>query len=120
VGSGLSYSLNSKGGSSTPSHTHTLDPPNTSTTPDGNHTHSVSGPSSSDTYNGATFSNRKKLFSGCEDLCNGYVISNNDHTHSVSSSGSHSHNLDIPSTTSGSGSITNNPKYHSLYYIIKL
>ena len=120
VGSGLNYSLNSKGGSSTPSHTHTLDPPNTSTTPDGNHTHSVSGPSSSDTYNGATFSKRKKLFSGCEDLCNGYVISNNDHTHSVSSSGSHSHNLDITSTTSGSGSITNNPKYHSLYYIIKL
>ena len=120
VGSGLNYSLNATGGSPTPSHTHTLDPPSTSTTTAGNHTHSVSGPSSSDTYSGATFSKRKGVFSGCADVCNGYVISNKDHTHSVSSSGSHSHNLDILSTTSGLGSITNNPEYHSLYYIIKL
>ena len=63
---------------------------------------------------------KKGLFSGCEDLCGGYVISNNDHSHSVSSSGSHSHNLNLSTFTSGTGSITNNPKYHSLYYIIKL
>ena len=120
VGSGLNYSLNATGGTSTPSHTHTLDPPNTSTTTAGNHSHSVSGPSPSDAYNGAIFSKRKGLFSGCEDLCGGYVISNNDHSHSVSSSGSHSHNLNLSTFTSGTGSITNNPKYHSLYYIIKL
>lgn len=114
VGSGLNYSLNSTGGTSTPSHTHKLDPSNKNTDSEGNHNHSVTG----NDFN--NFSKRAGVFSGCADYCSGREISSTAHTHSVSSNGSHSHDLNIPSTTSGSGSITNNPKYHSLYYIIKL
>ena len=114
VGSGLNYSLNATGGTSTPSHTHTINPSNKSTDSEGNHSHSVTGNVSNN------FSERRGAFSGCADWCSGRVISSTAHTHSVSSNGSHSHDLNIPSTTSGTGSITNNPKYHSLYYIIKL
>ena len=114
VGSGLNYSLNATGGSSTPSHTHTINPSNKSTDSEANHNHSVTG----DDFD--NFSHRKHLTSGCADPCGGKVVSSTAHTHSVSSSGSHSHDLDLTQITSGSGSITNNPKYHSLYYIIKL
>lgn len=116
VGSGLSpsYSLNSTGGSSSPSHTHKINPPNKSTDSEGNHNHSITG--NQDDY----FSNRKGVFSGCPDPCGGKVVSTTAHTHSVSSNGSHSHDLNLTEITSGSGNITNNPKYHSLYYIIKL
>lgn len=114
VGSVLSYSLGSRGGSSTPSHTHKLDPSNKSTDSEPVHTHTVTGNDSD------YFSNRKGVFSGCPDPCGGKVVSTTAHTHSVSSDGSHSHNLDLTEITSGSGSITNNPKFHSLYYIIKL
>ena len=114
VGSGLNYSLNATGGTPIPSHTHTINPSNKNTDSEGNHNHSVTG---NDWNN---FSKRAGAFSGCADYCSGREISSTAHTHSVSSNGSHSHDLNIPSTTSGSGSITNNPKYHSLYYIIKL
>jgi hypothetical protein len=114
VGSGLNYSLNATGGTSTPSHTHKLDPSNKSTNPEVDHTHTVTGNEFD------FFSNRKGVFSGCPDPCGGKVVSTTAHTHSVSSDGSHSHNLDLTEITSGSGIITNNPRYHSLYYIIKL
>lgn len=114
VGTGLNYSLNATGGTSTPSHTHTIDPPNKSTDSESNHNHTITG------NHQDSFSNRKGITSGCPDPCGGKVVSTKAHTHSVSSNGSHSHDLNLTEITSGSGNITNNPKYHSLYYIIKL
>ena len=124
VGSGLTYSLNSKGGtSSPPDHRHKLDHSNKPTNSAPDHTHTVTG---SVRFPQKNFSKRGAFATPCQDPCNGKVVSTTDHTHTVSKSitniydGSHSHDLDLIEITSEPASITNNPKYHSLYYIIKL
>lgn len=94
-----------------PAHTHSVDPPSTSTSSDGSHTHSYS-----DYYNSSENS----------DDANDRVVGSDATTYSnrtTGSSGAHTHTLDVSSFTSGStgsGTAMNVLQpYIVLYYIIK-
>ncbi len=94
-----------------PAHTHTVDPPSTATSSNGDHNHSFS-----DTYNGSELS---------DDASDRWVGSDGttSETDYTSTTGAHTHTLDVASFTSGSaGSSTAMnvlQPYIVLYYIIK-
>lgn len=109
VGAGSSYAVGATGGSTSSAHTHSVDPPNTSTTTNGAHTHTgtTGGPSGTITR--------------C--WCSSGSVGDGNHTHdfTTDSDGAHSHTVNISSFTSGSASNTENrPPYMALAYIMKL
>jgi hypothetical protein len=111
VASGNSYSLDDTGGSTSPSHTHNINPSSENSTST-SHNHTSGGPSSSlrSSINGTV---------PCWHLGTYRDVGKDDHTHS-SDNNSHSHSVDISNTGSDAGSIDNRPPYYALYYIYKL
>ena len=122
VGAGNEYSVGATGGekyhtltvAEIPSHNHTVDPPATQTTTNGEHSHSF------------TFTQVNEWASG-----NTYAISfdrrelkSDPLSWSTYSSGSHSHTVDIPAFNSGSTgggqAHENRPPYYALAFIMKL
>ena len=95
-------------------HTHTVDPPNTTTSSDGAHTHTVDPVSTTTGTPSAIISNMS--------LTGFASAASSTHTHNVdiasttsSSSGAHTHTLDVASFNAG----TANPPFLVLNFIIK-
>jgi len=112
VGSGATYTPGNTGGAASVAHTHDVNPASF-TTPVGEGTHAHSGTTGgpSGTYDPAV------------SLTTQNVASDN-HTHTFStpaSQGGHTHTIDVPNTSSGAASNTENrPPYYALAFIVKL
>ncbi len=117
VCAGSSYAVGATGGANTvtltvdqiPSHTHTVDPPATNTSTDGEHTHTYQGHTMIAKYQGADTADGLMRFPAST---------------STSSNGAHSHTVDIPAFTSGATGggqpHENRPPYYALAFIMKL
>ncbi len=109
VGAGSTYAVGATGGSTSNAHTHSVDPPNTTTSSNGAHSHSgtTGGPSGTSPK--------------CSCVSGNVASSGHTHTFTTSTDGAHTHTLNISSFTSGAASATENrPPYYALAYIIKL
>jgi hypothetical protein len=112
VGAGLSYTYGITGGAASVAHTHDVNPASFDT-PAGEGTHAHSGTTSgpSGTYDPAV------------SLTTQNVASDN-HTHTFSTDatqGGHIHSIDVPNTTSGAASNTENrPPYIGIFYLMKI
>ena len=98
------------GGSNTSVHTHSVDPPNTSSTTIGNHSHT----GTTDSGGGSTSMTRT--------CCQRHNVAQTNHTHSFTTNGggSHSHNTNISAfSTGGSTNLENRPPYWALAFIMK-
>ena len=144
VGSGSTYASGNTGGSTT--HSHTVDPVNTSSTSNGSHSHTVdpintastSAGSHSHTVNPGSFNASIIASGGTASINPGAGFSrvsvnvpsttsstHTGHSHNVniasttsSTHNGHTHSVDIASTPTTAGS--NLPPYYALAYIIKL
>jgi len=111
VASGNSYSLSDVGGSTSPSHTHNINPSSENSTST-SHNHTSGGPV-------GTISSQINGSYPCWHTGDYPDVGKDSHTHS-SGNQSHSHSVDISNTGSDAGSIDNRPPYYALYYIYKL
>jgi len=115
-GAQTTASVGNTGGAS--SHTHSVDPTDTSTTGVGSHLHSVNPPPTFD-----NFSVETQQMQNCVASCTSVSLSGHEHgldigTFSSSSAGSHSHSVDIVPFNSASGN--NSPPFVDLVKIIRI